>query len=87
MCGRFNQGDAERARRSHPQQDARVLDRESHDAWLDPEADLGLIHSLLAPAPEASLRRWPVSTAVNNVDADGPALLRPIEMMPTFGLA
>jgi putative SOS response-associated peptidase YedK len=64
-----------------------ILDRESLDLWLDPEADLGLIDSLLAPAPLASLRMWPVSTAVNKVDNDGPELLRAIEMEATLGLA
>ena len=63
-----------------------ILDRDALDAWLDPDADLGLIHSLLAPAPIDSLRMWPVSTAVNHVASDGPELLRPIELAPTFGL-
>jgi hypothetical protein len=30
---------------------------------------------------------WPVSTALNKVDVDGPDLLRPIELAPTLGLA
>lgn len=64
-----------------------ILARHAVDAWLDPEADLGVIGSLLAPAPADSLRMWPVSTAVNKVDTDGPELLRPIELAPTLGLA
>jgi putative SOS response-associated peptidase YedK len=64
-----------------------ILDPDALDEWLDPEADLGLIQSLLAPAPAGSLRMWPVSTAVNKVDTDGPELLRPIELAPTLGLA
>ena len=64
-----------------------ILDLDVLDEWLDPDADLGLIQSLLAPAPAGSLRMWPVSTAVNKVDTDGPDLLRPIELAPTLGLA
>jgi putative SOS response-associated peptidase YedK len=63
-----------------------ILDPDALDEWLDSEADLGLIQSLLAPAPAGSLRMWPVSTAVNKVDTDGPELLRPIELAPTLGL-
>ena len=64
-----------------------ILARDALDAWLDAEADLGMIGALLAPAPADSLRMWPVSTAVNKVDTDGPELLRPIELAPTLGLA
>lgn len=64
-----------------------ILDRDVVDVWLDSEADLGVIGSLLAPAPADSLRLWPVSTAVNKVDTDGPELLRPVELTPTLGLA
>ena len=64
-----------------------ILDRGALDVWLDPEADLGHVQSLLRPAPVSGLRMWPVSTAVNKVDVDGPALLRPIELAPTLGLA
>jgi len=64
-----------------------ILDRDSLAAWLDPETDLGLVQSLLAPAPADTLRIWPVSTAVNHVASDGPDLLRPIQLAPTLGLA
>jgi putative SOS response-associated peptidase YedK len=64
-----------------------ILGREVLGVWLDPEADLGHVRSMLAPAPAASLRMWPVSTAVNKVDVDGPHLLRPIEIAPSLGLA
>jgi putative SOS response-associated peptidase YedK len=64
-----------------------ILDRAALDAWLDPEADHGLIRSMLVPAPREALRMWPVSTAVNKVDVDGPDLLEPIELAPTLGLA
>ena len=64
-----------------------ILDRDALEIWLDPEADLGHVQSLLRPAPAASLRMWPVGTAVNKVAADGPELLEPIELAPTLGLA
>jgi putative SOS response-associated peptidase YedK len=35
------------------------------------------------PAPDDSLRIWPVSTAVNSVRNDGPELLRPIDDVPS----
>jgi putative SOS response-associated peptidase YedK len=64
-----------------------ILHREALDAWLDPAADHGLIRSMLVPAPPDTLRMWPVSTAVNKIDTDGPELLRPIQLAPTLGLA
>jgi len=64
-----------------------ILGRDVLDEWLDPAADRGLIRSLLVPAPDASLRMWPVSTEVNRLGTDGPDLLRPIELAPTLGLA
>ena len=64
-----------------------ILDRDALEVWLDPEADLGHVQSLLRPAPADSLRMWPVSTAVNKVDVDGPELLHSIELAPTLGLA
>jgi len=64
-----------------------ILDPQALEIWLDPEADLGHVQSLLRPAPVASLRMWPVSTAVNRVAADGPELLEPIQLAPTLGLA
>lgn len=64
-----------------------ILDREALDAWLDPDADQGFIRSMLVPAPPERLRMWPVSTAVNKVDTDGPELLRPIVLSPSLGLA
>jgi len=64
-----------------------VLDQDAVEVWLDPDADSGHLRSLLVPAPPASLRMWPVSTAVNRVASDGPELLRPITLAPTLGLA
>jgi putative SOS response-associated peptidase YedK len=64
-----------------------ILDRTALDAWLDPTTDVAEVASLLVPAPDAGLRMWPVSTAVNRVDSDGPQLLRPIELPASLGLA
>jgi putative SOS response-associated peptidase YedK len=64
-----------------------ILPRNFLAAWLDPSASLAELEPMLAPAPDESLRIWPVSTEVNKVAADGPHLLRPIEPAPTLGLA
>ncbi len=48
------------------------------DAWLDVDAPLDAVASLLAPAPDDALRIWPVSTLVNNVRNDGSELLAPV---------
>jgi putative SOS response-associated peptidase YedK len=42
----------------------------------------------MSPAPDAALRVWPVSTAVNRVGTDGPELLLPVDDTPvSLGLA
>jgi putative SOS response-associated peptidase YedK len=64
-----------------------IIPRDLLDAWLDPSAPLAELEPMLAPAPEDSLRMWPVSTDVNKVAADGPQLLRPIDLPATLGLA
>ena len=64
-----------------------ILDPDAFDAWLDPATDVTEIGALLAPSPYDGLRMWPVSTAVNHVDSDGPELLRPIELPATLGLS
>jgi putative SOS response-associated peptidase YedK len=57
------------------------------DRWLDSSLDGGLLPDLLVPAPEDALRMWPVSTAVNNADNEGPEVLAPVKPQPTLGLA
>jgi putative SOS response-associated peptidase YedK len=64
-----------------------ILDRDLLDAWLDPSTHPSDLAPMLLAAPDATLRMWPVSTAVNRVQVDGPELLRPIELAPTLGLA
>jgi putative SOS response-associated peptidase YedK len=63
-----------------------LLPRDLLDAWLDPSATLAELEPMLGPAPEESVRMWPVSTEVNRVAADGPHLLRPIDLPATLGL-
>jgi putative SOS response-associated peptidase YedK len=57
------------------------------DDWLDPATPPADLAPMLLSTPEETLRMWPVSTAVNRVQVDGPELLRPIELAPTLGLA
>ena len=64
-----------------------ILPLDLVDDWLDPEASPADLEPILAPAPEDSLRMWPVSTEVNRVAADGPHLLEPIDLPATLGLA
>jgi len=64
-----------------------ILERDLIDDWLDPSTPPADLAPMLLAVPEGSLRMWPVSTAVNRVQVDGPELLRPIELAPTLGLA
>lgn len=64
-----------------------ILHRDLLDDWLDPATPPADLAPMLVAAPEDALRMWPVSTAVNRVQVDGPELLRPIELPPTLGLA
>jgi putative SOS response-associated peptidase YedK len=63
-----------------------ILRRDLLDPWLDPATEFAYLEPMLAPAPEAGLRMWPVSTAVNRVTNDGAELLRPVELPVTLGL-
>lgn len=64
-----------------------ILDPALLDAWLDPASERTLLEAMLAPAPVDTLRIWPVSTALNRVETDGPQLLRRVEAAPSLGLA
>lgn len=64
-----------------------IIGLEDAHAWLAPDATVGDIAPLLAPAPDDALRIWAVSRAVNSVRNNGPHLLRPADAMPeTLGL-
>jgi putative SOS response-associated peptidase YedK len=64
-----------------------ILPKDVLDDWLDPATPPAHLAPMLTAAPEDTLRMWPVSTAVNRVQVDGPELLRPIELAPTLGFA
>lgn len=64
-----------------------ILDRRLLDEWLDPATPPADLAPMLLSAPDAALRMWPVSTAVNRVASDGPELLRPVDLPATLGLA
>lgn len=67
-------------------EDGRLHDRapllvpaEAMDHWLRPAAaPAGDLVDLLIPATPGHLQAWPVSTAVNSVRNNGPALIEPI---------
>jgi putative SOS response-associated peptidase YedK len=56
-----------------------ILPRAAEDRWLDPElSDPTKLLARLQPPPAERVRLYPVSTAVNNVAHDGPALIAPL---------
>lgn len=64
-----------------------VLEEADWDAWLDPDApDLDALRRLLRPASEDLLVAYPVGTAVNSADNDGPHLVERVEPQPSLGL-
>jgi putative SOS response-associated peptidase YedK len=63
-----------------------ILPSELVDAWLDTGTTPAELAPMLTAAPEANLRIWPVSGAVNRVGTDGPELLLPVDLPPTLGL-
>ena len=52
-----------------------ILARDRHDLWLDPKAGLDDLSGQLRPCPEDLLRAIPVSSRVNKVANDNPALI------------
>jgi putative SOS response-associated peptidase YedK len=59
-----------------------ILDPADWDTWLDPDTDLDTLQGLLVPASADDLEAYPISTQVNNVRNDGPALLDPLPAPP-----
>lgn len=60
-----------------------ILPRDAYDLWLDPgftRAD-GVLE-LLQPFPASAMKKYPVSSRVNNVDNDGPDCALPAENIP-----
>jgi putative SOS response-associated peptidase YedK len=56
-----------------------VLSRDAERTWVDPDADLELLRSLLVPAPEELLVAREVGDFVNDVRQDGPKLIEELE--------
>jgi putative SOS response-associated peptidase YedK len=54
-----------------------LLDRDAWPGWLDREADVG---RLFEPFPEARMKGYPVSRAVNFSANEGPGLIEPVEL-------
>jgi putative SOS response-associated peptidase YedK len=55
-----------------------IVPPEGFDFWLDPNVDAEMASSVIAPALDAQLEFFPVSTAVNRTANDSPALLAPL---------
>jgi hypothetical protein len=52
-----------------------ILDARDYQAWLDP--DNKRAGELLKPAPDSALAATPISTRVNSVANDDPAVIEP----------
>jgi putative SOS response-associated peptidase YedK len=64
-----------------------VLEERDWDRWLDPDAgDLDGLAQVLRPAADDLLIAYPVATAVNSADNDGPQLVERVELEPSLGL-
>jgi putative SOS response-associated peptidase YedK len=65
-----------------------IIDPAGWTDWLDPaNHEISDIRSLLIPAAVSGLRTYPVSTAVNSVRNNGPALIEPAGPGPVAPLA
>jgi hypothetical protein len=64
-----------------------IIPQEAFDLWLDPNVDIETATALIAPAPAGLLDAYEISTAVNRVANDSPALLdaAQTEMEPAPG--
>ncbi len=56
-----------------------ILSPEDFDAWLDTERPGEAARALLRPYPAAALAATPISTRVNKVTNDDPAVIAPLE--------
>lgn len=54
-----------------------VLDADSVDTWLDPQASIGALEELLLPPPAEWFEHFEVGTGVNSVADDSPELANP----------
>jgi putative SOS response-associated peptidase YedK len=61
-----------------------ILAPDAFDFWLDcANVDATTAAAVIAPAPERLMEAYEISTAVNRVANDGPALLEPLAKSPT----
>ena len=62
----------------------RFLPRDRWEAWMDPALqDVNKVRSLFDNfQPDAHLRFWTVSDAVNSIKNSGPGLIEPVDVMP-----
>jgi putative SOS response-associated peptidase YedK len=65
----------------HPRMPA-ILAPDAYGDWLDPMRDPDALARLLAPLPDEALAFHPVSTRVNRVESDEPALRDPVPEPP-----
>ena len=64
-----------------------VLEERDWDCWLDPgSGDVDALRHLLQPASDDLLVAYPVGSAVNSADNDGPELVERVELEPSLGL-
>ena len=64
-----------------------VLEERNWDRWLDPgSGDVDALAHLLQPASDDLLVAYPVGSAVNSADNDGPELVERVELEPSLGL-
>jgi putative SOS response-associated peptidase YedK len=57
-----------------------MLRPDQYDLWLDENADAAALQTLLQPFDDDDLHAYPVSTAVNKVENDGPECVVPVEV-------
>jgi putative SOS response-associated peptidase YedK len=55
-----------------------IVAPEAFDFWLDPNVDARSAAAVIAPAPDAALEAYEVSSAVNRTANDSPGLLEPL---------
>ena len=55
-----------------------IVAPEAFDFWLDPNVDARTAAAVIAPAPDAALQAYEVSSAVNRTANDSPSLLEPL---------
>jgi putative SOS response-associated peptidase YedK len=55
-----------------------IVQPEAFDFWLDPNVDALSASALIAPAPDALLECYEVSSAVNRTANDSPKLIEPL---------